>query len=136
VGHARGTAVQPHFTELVQRRGRRGVDVVIEERHLDDGAFWIGSGKHARGVGSIELVERNEVDGRHLRVVVNERRSAWTPNDNRCDEVPGPSGVIIQGAEYREREPAASGMFAAHIGKGDIDPLLSMPELSEPEDEA
>ncbi|GMV22538.1 MAG: hypothetical protein AMXMBFR57_24870 [Acidimicrobiia bacterium] len=41
---------------------------------------------------------------------------------------------FIQAAEYREREPAASGMFAAHIGKGDIRPLLSMPELSEPED--
>jgi hypothetical protein len=39
---------------------------------------------------------------------------------------------FIQGAEYREREPAPSGMFAAHIGKGDVDPLLSMPELSEP----
>jgi hypothetical protein len=43
---------------------------------------------------------------------------------------------FIQGAEYREREPAASGMFAAQIGKGDVDPLLSMPELSEPEEPA
>jgi hypothetical protein len=40
---------------------------------------------------------------------------------------------FIQGSEYREREPAPSGMFSAHIGKGDVNPLLSMPELSEPE---
>jgi hypothetical protein len=43
---------------------------------------------------------------------------------------------FIQGAEYREREPAASGMFSAQIGKADVEPLLSMPELSEPEDDA
>lgn len=41
---------------------------------------------------------------------------------------------FIQASEYREREPSASGMFSAHIGKGDVTPLLSMPELSEPED--
>jgi hypothetical protein len=29
---------------------------------------------------------------------------------------------VIQGAEYREREPAASGMFSAQIGSGDVDP--------------
>lgn len=40
---------------------------------------------------------------------------------------------FVQGAEYRQPEPAASGMFSPHIGKGDISPLLSMPELSEPE---
>jgi len=43
---------------------------------------------------------------------------------------------FIHPAEYREAEPAASGMFAAHIGKADVDPLLSMPELSESEDAA
>jgi hypothetical protein len=41
---------------------------------------------------------------------------------------------FIHPAEYREPEPVASGMFTAHVGKGDIEPLLSMPELSEPED--
>ena len=41
---------------------------------------------------------------------------------------------FLQGAEYREREPVSSGMFSAHIGKGDASPLLSMPELSEPEE--
>jgi hypothetical protein len=40
---------------------------------------------------------------------------------------------FVHGAEYREREPAASGLFFPHIGKGDVSPLLSMPELSEPE---
>jgi hypothetical protein len=43
---------------------------------------------------------------------------------------------FMQGAEYREREPASSGMFSAHIGKADVAPLLSMPELSEPGDAA
>ena len=38
--------------------------------------------------------------------------------------------------EYREPEPDASGLFARHIGKGDVDPLLGMPELSEPEEAA
>ena len=41
---------------------------------------------------------------------------------------------FIQGAEYREREPPASGMFSRDIGKGDVSPLLSMPELSEAEE--
>ena len=52
----------------------------------------------------------------------------------------GDSSVVrtsfIQGIEYRERECASSGAFSAHIGKGDVPPLLSMPELSEPEEEA
>jgi len=43
---------------------------------------------------------------------------------------------FIQGTEYREREGVPSGAFTAHIGKGDVRPLLSMPELSEPEESA
>jgi len=43
---------------------------------------------------------------------------------------------FIQGAEYREREPAPSGMFSAQIGKSDVDPLLGMPELSDSEEAA
>ena len=38
---------------------------------------------------------------------------------------------FVQGHQYREPEGPASGMFAKHLGKGDIDPLLSMPELSD-----
>jgi hypothetical protein len=38
---------------------------------------------------------------------------------------------FIQPAIYRQAHPAASGMFARDIGKGDVKPLLSMPELSE-----
>lgn len=41
---------------------------------------------------------------------------------------------FIQGAEYRETEGPSSGTFTAHVGKGDVRPLLSMPELSEAED--
>jgi len=41
---------------------------------------------------------------------------------------------FIHPGEYRESEPEGSGMFSAHIGKGDVDPLLSMPELSELEE--
>lgn len=41
---------------------------------------------------------------------------------------------FIQGTEYRATETPASGMFLAHVGKGDVRPLLSMPELSEPEE--
>ena len=41
---------------------------------------------------------------------------------------------FVQGAEYREPDKTPSGMFFAHIGKGDVRPLLSMPELSEPEE--
>jgi hypothetical protein len=41
---------------------------------------------------------------------------------------------FIQGMNYREREESPSGMFAAHVGKADVRPLLSMPELSEPEE--
>ena len=37
------------------------------------------------------------------------------------------------GVYYRFGEQAASGMFFAHIGKGDVSPLLSMPNLSETE---
>jgi hypothetical protein len=38
---------------------------------------------------------------------------------------------FISGTQFRESEPSASGAFFAHIGKGDVKPLLSMPELSE-----
>ena len=41
---------------------------------------------------------------------------------------------FIQGETYRSPEEPSSGMFAAHIGKADVRPLLSMPELSEPEE--
>ena len=37
---------------------------------------------------------------------------------------------FIQGHQYREPEGLASGIFAKHLGKGDVAPLLSMPELS------
>jgi hypothetical protein len=39
---------------------------------------------------------------------------------------------FVHPAEYREQEPAGSGMFGTQIGKGDVDPLLGMPELSGP----
>lgn len=41
---------------------------------------------------------------------------------------------FIQGSHYREIEERASGAFSAHVGKGDVRPLLSMPDLSEPEE--
>jgi len=41
---------------------------------------------------------------------------------------------FIHPAEYREPESESSGMFAKHGGKGDVEPLLSMPELSESEE--
>lgn len=40
---------------------------------------------------------------------------------------------FIQGVNYQERDGSASGTFFRHIGKGDVRPLLSMPELSEVE---
>ena len=40
---------------------------------------------------------------------------------------------FIQGANYLEPDGTASGTFFRHIGKGDVRPLLSMPELSEVE---
>jgi hypothetical protein len=40
---------------------------------------------------------------------------------------------FIQGTDYRETEEFSSGSFFPHIGKGDVRPLLSMPELSEPD---
>ncbi|HTW35777.1 MAG TPA: ThiF family adenylyltransferase, partial [Rhizomicrobium sp.] len=41
---------------------------------------------------------------------------------------------FVQGNEFREREPESSGTFSSRIGKGDVRPLLSMPELSDPEE--
>jgi hypothetical protein len=38
---------------------------------------------------------------------------------------------FIQGQTYRERESGGAGQFAKHLGKADVRPLLSMPELSE-----
>lgn len=43
---------------------------------------------------------------------------------------------FISNTIFRESEEAASGTFFAHIGKGDVQPLLSMPDLSEPEESA
>ena len=41
---------------------------------------------------------------------------------------------FVQRMDYCEREPDGFGYFSPHIGKGDLRPLLSMPELSEPEE--
>jgi hypothetical protein len=41
---------------------------------------------------------------------------------------------FIQGVQYREAESVASGAFSMHVGKADVRPFLSMPELSEPEE--
>ena len=41
---------------------------------------------------------------------------------------------FIGGEYYRLGEPEAAGIFFPHIGKGDVKPLLSMPDLSEPEE--
>lgn len=41
---------------------------------------------------------------------------------------------FITSTNFREPEEAPSGSFFAHIGKGDVRPLLSMPDLSEPEE--
>ena len=41
---------------------------------------------------------------------------------------------FISSAIFRESEEAASGSFFTHIGKADVRPLLSMPDLSEPRD--
>jgi hypothetical protein len=41
---------------------------------------------------------------------------------------------FVQGIGYCEHEEPASGVFFPHIGKADVDPLLSMPYLSEPEE--
>ncbi len=41
---------------------------------------------------------------------------------------------FIQGVNYLEPDRCASGTFLRHIGKGDVRPLLSMPELSEIEE--
>jgi hypothetical protein len=43
---------------------------------------------------------------------------------------------FIQGTEYRESESAPSGVFFRQLGKADVRPLLSMPELSEAEEES
>jgi hypothetical protein len=40
---------------------------------------------------------------------------------------------FVSNAIFRESDEAPSGSFFAHIGKGDIRPLLSMPDLSESE---
>lgn len=38
---------------------------------------------------------------------------------------------FIQGVQYREKEGKSSGIFSRHLGKGDVRPLLLMPELSD-----
>jgi hypothetical protein len=41
---------------------------------------------------------------------------------------------FMDGSHYRAPDEAASGSFAAHIGKADVRPLLLMPDLSDPEE--
>lgn len=43
--------------------------------------------------------------------------------------------AFIQGAAYHEAESMPSGTFFRNLGKADVTPLLSMPELSEPEED-
>jgi hypothetical protein len=41
---------------------------------------------------------------------------------------------FVAGTTFRECEPPASGLFASYLGKGDVRPALSMPDLTEPDD--
>jgi len=41
---------------------------------------------------------------------------------------------FMDGSHFRVPDEAASDSFAAHIGKADVRPLLSMPDLSDPEE--
>ena len=43
---------------------------------------------------------------------------------------------FISNSHFRKSDGAPSGTFFGHIGKGDVRPLLSMPDLSEPEEMA
>jgi hypothetical protein len=67
-------------------------------------------------------------------IAINEFLARFHPyrHDDNAD-----SAVVrmsfIQGHCYREADGAASGTFASVLGRGDVRPLLSMPELSEPE---
>ena len=68
-------------------------------------------------------------------VAVNELLARLNPY--RLDENSESSVVrtsFVGGTEFREREGAASGTFHTRIGLADTNPLLLMPELTEPED--
>ena len=78
--------------------------------------------------------QHQHADGEHRRNEFLARLHPYRYDDNADSAIVRTS--FIHPGEYREPEPLGSGMFAAHIGKGDVDPLLSMPELSEPEETA
>jgi hypothetical protein len=42
----------------------------------------------------------------------------------------------VHGVTYRSAEPPASGTFLSKLGKGDVTPLLSMPQVGRLEVEA
>ena len=68
-------------------------------------------------------------------IAVNEFLARFHPyryDDNTDSAVVRVS--FIQPHCYREIEPAASGMFASILGRGDMRPLLSMPQLSDLEE--
>jgi len=69
-------------------------------------------------------------------IAVNEflaRLHPYRLDDNRDSAVVRVG--FVAGTMFRESEPRSSGIFDKHIGKADVRPLLSMPDLSEAERE-
>lgn len=113
--------------ELVKAEGLKRTDPEAYGEQLKDG--------YVHGV----VVDRPAVISINMQMsstAVNELLARLHPYrlDSNAD-----SAIVrvsfIQGVTYRESEGSKSGMFKTVIGKGDVKPLLNMPELSE-DDEA
>jgi hypothetical protein len=84
--------------------------------------------------GSTRGCQRKYAAREHSRERVSGAIAPYRYDDNADSAVVRMS--FISGIRFRESDPSPSGTFFPHIGKGDIKPLLSMPELSEAAKEA
>lgn len=104
-------------------------------RRTDSKAYWeqIQTG-YIRGI-SEDRPAVISINMQMASAAVNEFLARFHPYrlDPNADSAIVRTG-FMHGTEQREIEPAPSGMFSMQIGKGDVRPLLSMPELSEPEE--
>lgn len=125
--------VKPDGSTLLDRRMYTMEQVKAEGLKRTDPAAY---GEHLK-VGYVHgvAVERPAVISINMQMsgtAVNEVLARLHPYrlDSNAD-----SAIVrvsfVQGVTYREPEGAKSGMFSAVIGRGDVSPLLNMPELSE-----
>jgi hypothetical protein len=109
--------------DRVKAEGLRRTNPALYRKEVDEG--------YLRGVEE-DRPAVISVNGQLASMAVNEflaRLHPYRYDDNSDFAVVRTS--LIQGETYRESAPDPCPVLARHVGRGDVEPLLDMPELSE-----